>query len=159
MLLDISHVYHSLKIVDLLEEISSRQRNLHHFFVSVFWGLLTISCCCTTKTPTGLSGAWSPLAKCCTGNVSDAIPCSQSFSFVGNTRVSPQLWIQQRAVISHAAAFSQTGLSSSSLADRLVVTELVEREPEPCPAAAGGMYRVVSSFGRCLLYFSQMLCH
>lgn len=42
-----------------------------------------------------------------------------SFWFVGNTCVSPQLWIQQRAVISHAAAFSQTGLSSSCLAHQL----------------------------------------
>lgn len=69
-------------------------------FVSVFWALLTISCYCTTKTPVGLGGAWSPLAKCCTGNAADAIPCSQSFWFVGNTCVSAQLWIQQRAVIS-----------------------------------------------------------
>lgn len=143
------------------ENCESPQVNLQQtketpsFFVSVFWGLLTISCCYTTKTPVGLSGAWSPLATCCTGNVVDAIPCSQSFWFVGNTCVSPQLWIQQRAVISHAAAFSQTGLSPSCLADQLVVTELMERGPEPCPAVAGGVHRVVSSLGRCL--FSQML--
>lgn len=136
--------------------------NLHQtketpsFFVSVIWGLLTIFCYCTTKTLMGLSGDWS-LTKCCTGNAADAIPCSQSFWFVGSTCVSPQLWIQQRAVISHSAAFSQTGLLSSCLADQLVVTELMERGPEPSPAVAGGMHRVLSSLGRCLFYFSQML--
>lgn len=36
MLLDISHVYHNLKIVDLLKLISSRQRNLHHFLCQYF---------------------------------------------------------------------------------------------------------------------------
>lgn len=145
--------------MDLLELIYSRQRQFNHFLclIPIFWGLLTISCYSTTKTPVGFSGARSPLAKCCTGNAADAIPCSQSFWFVGSTCVSPHLWIQQRAVISHAAAFSQTGLSSSCLADHLVVTELMERGPEPCTAVAGGMYKVVSSIGRCIFYFSRML--
>lgn len=71
----------------------------------------------------------------------------------------PQLWIQQRAVISHAAAFSQTGLSSLCLADQLVVTEFIEREPEPCPAEAGGMYRVVSSFKTLILFLNNFIFH